>query len=112
MADIVPYGNQGFALEQWPQSDLAISQKPGWNGVHFCFDPDDLSFLKGKVDAWFAGCGEIIYVADGDCEKQDLSFMILEWEDCEINPLFLAILRDEEKIDSFSVYFRAAEDYQ
>lgn len=109
---LVPYNNQGFSLESWPQSDSVESQKPGWNGVHFCFDPDDLTFLVGKIQAWFAGRDEIIYVNDGDCEKQDLSFIVMEWENCEVDPLFLAILRDEQRIDSFSVYFRAAEDYE
>jgi hypothetical protein len=109
---LVPYNHQGFALDLWPQQKAVKSSMPGWNGIHFDFNTQDLPFLKSKIEAWFGGRNEIIYVDDGDCAKQDLSFIVMEWENCEIDQLFLAILDDEDRITSYSVYFRAADDYE
>jgi hypothetical protein len=34
----------------------------------------------------------------------------MEWIECEIDPLFLAILRDEETVGDYTVYGRTMEE--
>ena len=107
-AELVRYS---FQTPELPLSDPVESEEPGWNGVHFTFPSDHADFLHERMMAWFEGREEIILVDEGDVEKTDLSFIILEWEDCEIDPLFLRILKTEDIIAAYNVYFRSAEDY-
>lgn len=48
----------------------------------------------------------MILVATGRSNKGNHGFIILEWEYCQIDPLFLAILEDEEMVEDYSVYAR------
>src|SRR5436305_824135 len=65
--------------------------------------------LIAKLARWFAGREEIDIVDVGVSDKQGLGFLIIEWLECEIDPLFLAILRDEEMVGDFTVYGRNLE---
>jgi hypothetical protein len=107
MANIVPYN---FQTEMIPLRDPTISD-PGFNGVHFTFSAAQREFLHSKLEAWFEDRDEVILVDEGDCEKSDLCYIVMEWDNCEVDPLFLAILRDEDIIEDFSTYFRDEEVY-
>lgn len=108
MTDIVPYS---FETEDLP---AAVGQPlPGqYQGVYFTLtDEMPAEWLLAKMEQWFSGRGEIILVDHGTTAK-DLAFIILEWEECAIDPLFLAILEHEDGVDDYSVYERDMEDYQ
>lgn len=109
MTDIVPYS---FEAESLPQS-LGQPLPGRYEGVHFTIS-DDMSgeWLLDKIQQWFAGRGEIILVNYDISAKRGLTFVVMEWEECEIDPLFLAILKHEEAIDDYCVYIRDMEDYQ
>jgi hypothetical protein len=58
---------------------------------------------------WFAGREEIDFVDTGISDKVGLGYIILEWMECEIDLLFLAILRDEEIVADYTIYTRDLE---
>ena len=109
MTDLVPYTFQTPALPA-PERQTRL-KKPGYYGVHFTFEQEHADFLQDKIAAWFRDRSEIILVDHGECRKTDLAFLVLEWDNCQIDPLFLRILQHEEMIDDYSTYFRAQEDY-
>ena len=37
-------------------------------------------------------------------DKQGLGYIMIEWQDYEIDPLFLAILRDEDLVEDYTIY--------
>ena len=104
--ELVPYYN--FQSPSLPREQVGewSRPEPGYCGILITFEPQHLDFLTSKIEAWFKDCDEVIWVDSDYTEKQDLGFIILEWENCEIPQLFLNILRDENIIDSFSTYFR------
>src|SRR5258705_7193327 len=67
-------------------------------GVHFIMHPDNFDFILTKIEAWFDERDEIILIDNDLSSKQELAFIILEWQGCDIDPLFLAILREEDVI--------------
>lgn len=73
-------------------------------GVHMTFPAERLDWFLSKLRAWFADCDEVILVGHGTTDKEGLGFIILEWEECEIFPTFLDILRHEETIEDLSIY--------
>jgi hypothetical protein len=60
--------------------------------------------------SWFAGRDEIDLVDTGLSDKVGLGYLILEWDECEIDTLFLAILRDEEIVADYTTYIHDLED--
>src|SRR5215472_18158283 len=103
----VPYS---FETEDLPKS---VGQpSPGkYQCVHFTLTNDmEASWLLNKIHQWFAGRGEIILVDHGRSAK-GLAFIVMEWEEVEIDPLFLAILEHEDSVDDYGVYERDMEDY-
>jgi len=81
---------------------------PGrFQGVHFTV-ATDIDFLLGKIEQWFEDRHEVILV-DSGTTAQGLGFIILEWEEREIDQLFLAILSNEESVEDFTVYTRRVE---
>jgi hypothetical protein len=105
---VTPYTFQTAAI---PLHDPIASLEAGFNGVHFTIQPENALLILTKIESWFADRDEIILVDEGACLKSGLPYIVMEWDNCEIDPLFLAILRDDEMIDDFSVYFRSQEDY-
>ena len=78
--------------------------------VHFTIlDPESLENLLDKVRRWFSRADEVLLVDHGTTAS-GLGFVVMEWEEWTINPLFLAILEHEEVVDDFSVYTRDLED--
>lgn len=102
MADIVPsYSFQSPALPA-PQA----APYAGIQGVVFIVEPDQLEWLIDKIEGWFDERDEIVLVDQGLSEKQGIGTVIMEWEGFEIDPLFLAILRDDEMVFDYAVYTR------
>lgn len=68
--------------------------------------PGDYQFILNKIVGWFSDRGEVELVDHGVSDKVGLGYIILEWMEYEIDPLFLAILRDEETVADYTVYMR------
>jgi hypothetical protein len=55
---------------------------------------------------WFRDRDEIELIDHGISDKVGRGYIILEWTECEVDPLFLAILRDEDTVEDYTVYIR------
>lgn len=107
--ELVPYSFTTAVLPP-PQN---ITQQPGeYQGVYFTMEEDQREWVLEKIQRWFAERDEIILVDHGKTSKDALGFIVLEWDGCQIDPLFLAILQDEEFIVDYAVYMRSEEVYQ
>lgn len=77
--------------------------------VHFTLvDPDLLDMLLDKIRLWFSERDEVLLVDHGTTAAGP-GFVVMEWEGCTVDPLFLAILKHEEAVDDVSVYTRDEE---
>ncbi len=78
--------------------------------MYITLSPVVLNDISEKMAGWFAGRDEVVIVDVGVSDKQGLGFIMIEWMECEIDSLFLAILRDEEIVDDYTVYGRSLEE--
>jgi hypothetical protein len=102
--NIVPYSFQITAL---PQPQRRLITLPGHaQGVYITLPPD-YDWILHKFIGWFADRDEVELIDHGVSDKQGFGYIILEWEECEVDQLFLAILRDEENVGDYTVYTRA-----
>jgi hypothetical protein len=74
--------------------------------VFITMDKQYLDTMIAEFDVWFAGREEIIHMDDGFTDKQGLGFIALEWEACHIDPLFLKILAEDNRIVDYTIYTR------
>lgn len=77
--------------------------------VHIVMDEADLDDMLDKFSRWFADRDEIIHIENGTSDKQRLGFILLEWEECAIDPLFLKILEEESRVIDYTTYERTEE---
>ena len=96
--DLVPY-------EYNPADRQPVAQGVSC-GVHLVVDEANLDWLLERFERWFAGRSEIVQIDYGTSDKQGLGFVILEWEGCMVDALFVAILKDDERIVDFTLYQR------
>ncbi|HEU5377540.1 MAG TPA: hypothetical protein VFV38_19125 [Ktedonobacteraceae bacterium] len=109
MKEIIAYTFRDTAVLPPPES---VPLVPGaYQGVHFTMEAEQQEWVLEKIERWFEGRDEIILVDSGYTSKGNLGYICLEWDGCQIDPLFLAILRDEEFITDFAVYTRSGEVY-
>jgi len=102
MANIVPYSFNITTLPQVPQTAVL----PGVaQGVYITI-PGNYDWVLDKITGWFRERNEVSLVDHGTSDKAGLGYILLEWWEQEIDPLFLAILRDEESVADYSVYMR------
>ena len=102
MTDIVPsysFNSPNFPVPQ------AVAQPGMFQGVYFTINPDQLEWIIGKIEGWFQDRDEIVLIDYGISDKQEVGVVILEWDGFAIDPLFLAILRDEELVIDYAVRF-------
>lgn len=106
---ITVYSFTGTDVLPPPQN---IAMQPGeFQCVQFFFPVEQLDWLLEKLQAWFEDRDEIILVDSGRSAKSESAFIVMEWDGCQIDPLFLAILRDEQFIEDYAVYTRSEELY-
>jgi cobalamin biosynthesis Co2+ chelatase CbiK len=79
-------------------------------GVHFTFSPDDLKFMLTTVERWFKKRDDVILVGHGTTSKQELAYIMLEWDEHFIDPVFLDILLEEERIHDVTIYTHDMEE--
>ncbi len=73
-------------------------------GVHITIEREHLALFLEKFNAWFEDRDEVVLVASGTSMRQQTGFIILEWEDYEIDPLFIKILDHEDIILDSCLY--------
>ncbi len=96
------YVEQGFDLEQWPQHEAVPSSRS--NGVILTFSEEYLDYLLSTIQRWFSERSEVILMSYGTTDKRGLGCMVMEWDSCEIDRLFLDILRTDENIIDYAAY--------
>jgi hypothetical protein len=105
---LVPYSFNSAVLPALPTPVQTLA--PGMvQGVHFTVPVEAREGILAKVERWFADRDDVIFVDSGISNKQQFGYIVLEWDGYEIDPLFLAILREEDLVDDFTVYNRSEE---
>jgi hypothetical protein len=99
--NIVPYSFNAISLAP-PQG----GRLPGQTQGVYITVPDDYQFILNKIIGWFSDRDEVELIDHGISDKLGLGYIILEWDEREIDQLFLAILRDEEAVSDYTVYTR------
>jgi len=103
-AAVVPYEAAGTVI----QYGAAL---PGQKqGMFFTMPKENYEWMLNKIRGWFAGREDVSLVDFGITDKRGLGYIIMEWIGREVDPLFVAILRDEPFIDDYTVYTRQQED--
>lgn len=106
MTEIVPvFGG----LSHYPRSEVMRPLPGKAQGVYITLHPDVLDDTAEKMAGWFRDRAEVEIVDVGTSDKVGLGFLIIEWLECEVDPLFLAILRDEAVVGDYTVYGRMLE---
>jgi hypothetical protein len=96
-------------ITEYPRSQQ-VSSLPGQvQGVYIALSPESLDDTSERFAGWFLGREEVTLVDAGTSDKEGVGFLLMEWSECEIDPLFLAILREEEMIEDYTVYGRDLE---
>lgn len=104
MAGLIPYS---FDAEYpRPASSSALILPGQVQGIYITLHPDVTDETAAKLERWFADRPEVCIVDVGTSDKQGLGFVIMEWFECEIDQLFLAILNDEETVGDYTLYGR------
>src|SRR4051794_186070 len=74
-------------------------------GVYFSMAKDNYSEqLFSKIEGWFEDRSEVVVVDYGTTDKLDLAYIMIEWVGFEVDDLFIAILRDEDLVEDYTVY--------
>lgn len=95
--------------DRYPQQPAGMACPGQAQGVYILLHPDMLDDIAGKIERWFADRPEVRVIDVGSSDKRSLGFIIVEWLEYEVDPLFLAILRDEEVVGDYTVYGRLLE---
>lgn len=103
MMDLVPYSFTGIAT--LPQSRGRVLPDQA-QGVYITLASTDYQFLLNKIIGWFRDRDEVVLIDHGISDKVGLGYILLEWEECEVDRLFCDILRDEEIVADYTVYTR------
>ncbi len=103
--------HSGFnGVVEYPRPQQAITRPGQIVGVYITLLPQALEEIAARITGWFQGRAEVEIVDVGVSDKRGLGFILIEWIECEIDPLFLAILRDEEVVGDYTTYGRLLED--
>jgi hypothetical protein len=106
---VVPF-SYSFQSERLPVPQGTQSLEPGqYQGIHITCTHQSLDFLLSTIQTWFDEWDEVILVESGLSSKLCQGFIVLEWEECYIDRLFLQILQSEDSVIDFTVYIRDEE---
>jgi len=105
MMDLIPYGASDF-----PVSATRPLRAGLYQGVHLTCLEENLDQLREFFMRIFEERNEIILVNWGATVKQGLGYIIIEWDGCEVDQMFLDMLRSEEMFLDFSLYIRDEEE--
>src|SRR5215469_14665890 len=104
---LIPFAPHTFDEVYAYQHPLRERTRPGQAlGVYITLHPQALEDLVPQIEGWFRGWPHVCIIDVGTSDKQGLGFLLMEWMECEVDPLFLAILRDDEAVGDYTVYAR------
>jgi hypothetical protein len=93
-----------FKSKRLPEpEDVAELDEGVRQGVHFTLPTDQLEPILSTLEMWFRDRDDVILVDHGTTCKHKLAYIILEWDEYEIDPLFLAILASADVVDDFTI---------
>jgi len=101
---VIPYSFNG--ITEYPRSQQLPAIPGQAQGVYIILTSTDFQFILNKMIGWFSERDEVKLVDFGASDKLGRGYIMLEWTECEVDPLFLAILRDEETVADYTVYTR------
>jgi hypothetical protein len=114
---LVPYSFTG--ITDYPRSQQVLTVPGQAQGVYITLvcrqadsqgyihrTSDNFQFILDKMMGWFRDRDEVELIDHGISDKVGQGYIILEWIECEVDPLFLAILRDEDTVEDYTVYTR------
>lgn len=108
MMNLVPYG-QSRAMQPTMQS-LPAGQS---QMVCIVCEQENFETMLAQIRVWFDGddWDHVVLVShsnqeDADTGKQGHAFIVLEWQESQIDAFFLRILEVEESIIDFTVFSR------
>jgi hypothetical protein len=104
--DVVPYSYNTTTITTIPRSSQGNVLPDQAQGVYITLASTDYQFFLNKIKGWFSDRDEVDLIDHGSSDKVGLGYIILEWEECEVDQLFCAILRDEEIVADYTVYTR------
>jgi len=73
-------------------------------GVHIIVEGGDLQWLVAMLEEWFERREDVTLIGQGELEKTEDAYLMLEWGEHTIDPLFAAILDHEDRIHAYSIY--------
>lgn len=97
-----------FATEMLPLSDTPELPENQRQGVHFTVQANLLESIIETIDRWFEGFDTVVLVAQGTT-RNELGYVIMEWDACEIDPEFKEVLENDEHIEDYTFYLRDKE---
>jgi hypothetical protein len=103
--DLVAFG---FSNEVLPPASTTQLEAGQYQAVHFTVPSEQLAWYLEKIEVWFDDRDEVILVGSG-ISLEGEGFIVMEWEECEIDPLFLKILQHEDVVSDVCVYTRSEE---
>lgn len=102
---LVPYSFTG--VTEIPRSPQGAALPGQAQGVFITLTSTDYQqFLINKIIGWFRDRDEVDLIDHGTTDGQGLGYIILEWDEYEVDRLFCDILRDEEIVADYTVYTR------
>src|SRR5579885_3857843 len=79
------------------------------NGVYIRLDPEYEHILE-KIEQWFADREEVVLVDHGTSDKTgEDGFILIEWNEFEVDPVFLGILDNDDQVIDYTMYSRELE---
>ncbi len=104
--DVIPYTFNPTNITTIPRPQQGVTLPDQVQGVYITLVSTDYQFFLNKIVGWFSDRDEVDLVDHGTSDKVGLGYIILEWDECEVDQLFTAILRDEEIVADYTVYTR------
>jgi hypothetical protein len=92
-----------FEIDAIPATEVYQLDPGEYQAVHFTVPADQLGWYLQKMESWFEDRDEVILVGSGVTVGGE-GFIVMEWEEYEIDPLFLKILEHEDEVTDVSVY--------
>lgn len=109
MRELMPYGATPLEQPGDPTFPLDLSDQEMIQGVCLSLAQEHRDGFVPLLEQWFADRDEVVLLASCTSVKAGQGLLILEWEGGPIDPLFLAIVRQEPLIDDYWVYTRSRE---
>lgn len=106
--ELVPL-DYSFDSDMIPMQQTPALEPGLYQGLHIICSEENREWLLEVMRRWFADFDEIIIVGSGTTAMEGNGFIVLEWEECEIDRIILSIIKNDPNIIDFSVYIRDAE---